>query len=109
MTYGSLEGLAGRVAAWLLGRGIAEGDRVAILADNDATWIAGYLGIRIGAVAVPLDTAHKTGQVRTVLEHAGARLLFTATSLPRHGTRRHRHCQRAARTRSAFRIGAWNC
>ncbi len=80
MTYGELEGLAGRVAAWLLGRGIAEGDRVAILADNDATWIAGYLGIlRIGAVAVPLDTAYKTGQVRTVLEHAGARLLFTAT------------------------------
>jgi len=80
MTYSELEGLAGRVAAWLVGRDVAAGDRVAILADNDATWIAGYLGIlRIGAVAVPLDTAYKTGQVRTVLEHSGARLLFTAT------------------------------
>ena len=80
MSYGELEDLAGRVAAWLLSRGIAAGDRVAILADNDATWIAGYLGIlRIGAVAVPLDTAYKTGQVRTVLEHSGARLLFTAS------------------------------
>jgi long-chain acyl-CoA synthetase len=78
MTYGELEGLAGRVAAWLVANGVAMGDRIAILADNDATWIAGYLGIlRIGAVAVPLDTAYKTGQVRTVLEHSGARLLFT--------------------------------
>ena len=80
MTYGELEALAGRIAAWLLAGGITPGDRVAILADNDAAWIAGYLGIlRIGAVAVPLDTAYKTGQVRTVLDHSGARLLFTAT------------------------------
>jgi len=66
MTYSELEGLAGRVAAWLVGRDVAAGDRVAILADNDATWIAGYLGIL-------------------------------------------RHVQRAARTRSSVRIGAWNC
>ena len=40
--------------------------------------MAAYLGIlRIGAVAVPLDTAYKAAQVSTVLENSGARLLFT--------------------------------
>ena len=67
-----------RIGAWLIAQGIAAGDRVAILADNDARWIAAYLGaLRIGAVAVPLDTAYKAGQVRTVLDNSGARLLFT--------------------------------
>ena len=77
-SYGALEDLAARIGAWLLEVGIAAGDRVAILADNDARWIAAYLGIlRIGAVAVPLDTAYKAPQIGTVLENSGARLLFT--------------------------------
>jgi long-chain acyl-CoA synthetase len=78
MSYGELEDLAGRIAAWLVASGMGRGDRIAILADNDARWIAAYLGaLRIGAVAVPLDTAYKAGQVATVLAHAGARLVFT--------------------------------
>ena len=77
-TYADLEAMAGRIGAWLLSTGIASGDRVAILADNDARWIAAYLGaLRIGAVAVPLDTAYKSQQVGTVLQNSGARLLFT--------------------------------
>ena len=77
-TYGELESLAARIGGWLLADGTRTGDRVAILADNDANWIAAYLGIlRIGAVAVPLDTAYKSAQVATVLENSGARLLFT--------------------------------
>ena len=77
-SYGALERQAGRVARWLLDRGVASGDRAAILADNDAAWVAAYLGVlRIGAVAVPLDTAYKAPQVRTVVTDAGARILFT--------------------------------
>ncbi|HET9370365.1 MAG TPA: AMP-binding protein [Vicinamibacterales bacterium] len=77
-TYQALLADAGRTAAWLLAFGIGRGDRAAILADNDAPWIAAYLGIlQIGAVAVPLDTAYKAAQVRTVVENAGARVLFT--------------------------------
>jgi long-subunit acyl-CoA synthetase (AMP-forming) len=78
-TYGGLEDLARRIAAWLAATGVGEGDRVAILADNDARWIAAYLGaLRIGAVAVPLDTAYKAPQIGTVLANSGARLLFTS-------------------------------
>jgi long-chain acyl-CoA synthetase len=78
LTYRALEDEAGRVAAWLAAEGIRRGDRCAILADNDARWVAAYLGVlRLGAVAVPLDTAYKAQQVHTVLNSCGARLLFT--------------------------------
>ncbi len=77
-TYRELDAVAGRVAAWLQGAGVGRGDRAAILADNDAAWVAAYLGVlRLGAVAVPLDTAYKAPQVRTVLADSGARVLFT--------------------------------
>src|SRR5579871_2285042 len=78
VSYGALLQRAGGYAAWLTAQAISRGDRIAILADNDAAWIAAYLGtLWIGAVAVPLDTAYKPSQVRTIVEHCGARLLFT--------------------------------
>lgn len=77
-SYRQLLADAGAAAAWLHGRGVTAGDRVAILGDNDARWIAAYLGIfRLGGVAVPLDTAYTSAQVRTVLDNAGARIIFT--------------------------------
>src|SRR4051812_33787813 len=67
-TYGALEESAGQTAAWLVQEAVGPGDRVAILADNDAAWIAAYLGaLRIGAVAVPLDTAYKAAQVGIII------------------------------------------
>ena len=77
-SYGQLEQQSAGVAGWLHAQGVVPDDRVAILADNDARWIAAYLGVlRLGAIAVPLDTAYKSGQVRTVIENSGARLIFT--------------------------------
>ncbi len=76
-TYRALLDEAGRVAAWLGVVGVGAGDRVAILGDNSARWIAVYLGIlRHGAVAVPLDTAYKPAQVQTILADSGALVLF---------------------------------
>jgi len=76
--YSGLMKDAGRFAGWLQAAGLVTGDRAAILADNDASWIAAYLGAMwIGAVAVPLDTAYKPAQVRAILESSGARVLFT--------------------------------
>jgi long-chain acyl-CoA synthetase len=77
-TYRQLMADAEGVAGLLAGHGITTGDRVAILGNNDARWIATYLGIlRLGAVAVPLDTAYKSTQVRTVLDNSGALRIFT--------------------------------
>ena len=76
--YADLRILTGRAAQLLAAQGIGPGDRCAILADNDARWCAAYLGtLRLGSVVVPLDTAYKAHQVRTVIDDAGALVLFT--------------------------------
>lgn len=78
-TYRDLDRMAGRGAAWLAARGCRPGDRVALLADNDGRWCAAYLAVaRLGAVAVPFDTAYKASQVETLLADCQARLLFTS-------------------------------
>ena len=78
--YRELRDMAERTAAWLASRKVARGDRVAILADNDASWCAAYLGVlRAGAAAVPFDTAYSAAQVATLLLDSGARVIFTST------------------------------
>ena len=80
VTYRDLEAHAGRIAAALAGEGLERGDRCGILAENDAAWCAAYLAVlRLGAVAVPLDTAYKPAQVATLLRDSGARVVFTGT------------------------------
>ncbi|MGB7264721.1 MAG: AMP-binding protein, partial [Terracidiphilus sp.] len=55
-TYGELAQLAGRFAALLAAKGIAQGDRVLIWAENSAEWIAAFHGCLLrGVLAVPLD------------------------------------------------------
>ncbi len=77
--YRELADMAARTAAWLASRGIAPGDRVAILADNNAHWCAAYLGVlRAGAVAVPFDTNYTAAQVAALLADSGARAIFTS-------------------------------
>jgi long-chain acyl-CoA synthetase len=82
VTYLDLKHWAEGVAAWLHAQGVTYGDRCAILADNDARWCAAYLGmLRLGAIAVPLDTNYSPSQVATVLRASGARLLVCGTRL----------------------------
>src|SRR3984885_11074398 len=55
-TYGELARLAGRFAALLSERGIGQGDRVLLWAENSAEWIAAFHGCLFrGVLAVPLD------------------------------------------------------
>jgi long-chain acyl-CoA synthetase len=82
VTYRQLSDMAEAVARWLRAQDVGAGDRCAILADNDARWCGVYLGmLRLGAVAVPLDTNYSAGQVQTVLAASGARLLVCGTRL----------------------------
>jgi len=77
-TFRDLEHIANVTCAGLAARGIRPGDRCAILADNDAYWVAAYLGIlRLGAVVVPLDTAYKANQIAALVRDSGAALFFT--------------------------------
>lgn len=76
-SYRDLHTMALERAGWLATQGIGRGDRCAILADNDAKWCAAYLGIlRNGAIAVPLDTNYSAKQVATIVNDAGAKILF---------------------------------
>jgi long-chain acyl-CoA synthetase len=55
-TYGQIASLAGRFAALLTQRGIGQGDRVILWAENSAEWIAAFHGCLLrGVLAVPLD------------------------------------------------------
>ena len=55
-TYAELARLAGRFAALLEARGIRQGDRVVLWAENGAEWIGAFYGCMLrGVLAVPLD------------------------------------------------------
>ena len=78
-TYRQLDELSRRAASFLVAAGIEAGDRCAILGENSARWVAAYLGtLRIGAIAVPFDTAYKPSQVTTLLRDSGAKVLLTS-------------------------------
>jgi len=66
-----------RLAAGLRQLGIGPGDRVAILARNSHAFIALRFAIaRADAVLVPINFMLTADDVRYILEHSGARLLF---------------------------------
>lgn len=71
LTYGALFARAGEAAAGLAARGVAPGDRVAIVADSDWRTVALYLGtLGSGAVAVPVNLAYRPREVAHILGDA---------------------------------------
>ncbi|MGP8253825.1 MAG: AMP-binding protein [Terracidiphilus sp.] len=55
-TYAELAQMAGRFAALLARRGLVEGDRMLLWAENSAEWLAAFHGcLRRGVLVVPLD------------------------------------------------------
>ena len=77
-TYAALVDESARVAGWLTAHaGVSAGDRVAILASNNAHWVSAFMGaLRCGAIVVPLDTAYSSHQVRAIVADSGSRVLL---------------------------------
>jgi len=73
VTYGELAAAAAGVAAGVGARGV-DGDRVAIVAGNEADFVGAYLGVlAAGAIAVPLNVgspSHELGRELDVVEPA---------------------------------------
>ena len=74
-TYAELHARAAGVAAALLERGVAPGDRVALALPSDELVVALHACLHLGAVAVPVDLrlteaerAHRTAQATLVLD-----------------------------------------
>src|SRR5439155_3551981 len=76
-TYARLNSMANAVARALRRRGLARGDRIAILSLNRAEYLAAYFGImRAGLVAVPANFKLPRASISFILRDAGAQPLF---------------------------------
>jgi len=74
-TYGDLARMAGSFAALLAARGIAQGDRVLLWAENSAEWIAAFHGCLLrGVLAVPLDANGSADFAARVAADVGPKL-----------------------------------
>jgi acetyl-CoA synthetase len=76
--FDQLAGLSARFAHWLAARGIAPGDRVAIMLEPSLPFYAALFGaMKAGAVAVPLFTLFGPDGVRLRVDDCRPRLLLT--------------------------------
>lgn len=71
------------VAAWLRGRGIGHGDRVALHVPNSVAAVRALLGCAaIGAVAVAVNTRYSADEAADLVERSGAELTIRSLELP---------------------------
>jgi len=82
VTYAGLGALARRQAARLDQRGIGVGDRVAIVSHNSTRLLASLFGVPgSGRVLVPVNFRLRPDEVRYIVEHSGARVLYVDPEL----------------------------
>ncbi len=76
-SFGEINRLADVFASFLFGEGVKPGDRVAILSQNSAQYIAAYFGIlRSGAIVLPINNLLTHEEINSILMDAGARFCF---------------------------------
>ncbi len=83
-TYGELRDQVGRIRGSLVARGVAPGDRVAIIAANNWYFVVAYLAVLgVGAIAVPLNPASPPPEIERELVVVGARLALVGPTAGR--------------------------
>ena len=81
-TYAELDTAVDRTANALTARGVARGDRVALLSHNDDGYVVLTFALaRLGAIAVPVNFMLQAGEVAYILEHAGVTAVVAEAAL----------------------------
>lgn len=76
MSYGQLDDLSRALAAWLQGRGLVRGDRVAVMLPNLPQYLVAVAGIlRAGLVVVNVNPLHTARELECQLKDAGAKAI----------------------------------
>jgi len=82
--YATLERRITSLAAELYGRGIRQGDRVALLLPNGLDFVIGYFAIAaLGVIVVPLNDHYQQTELLYFLEECGVSLVITSQSFAR--------------------------
>ena len=82
LTFAELGALARRQAARLDELGIGVGDRVAVVSHNSARLLTSFYGVSgSGRVLVPVNFRLRPDEVRYIVEHSGARVLYVDPEL----------------------------
>src|SRR4051794_23132526 len=80
LTYAELEAAVDELAAGLIDRGLAVGDRVGIWSPNCVEWVLlQYATARAGVILVTVNPAYRTSQLEYVLRQSGCRVLVAAS------------------------------
>ena len=81
ISYAAMHQRVLKVRALLVELGVAQGDRVALIADNSVDWAAiCYAAAGSGAVTVPMYTAQNPTDWEYILKDCGAKLAFVDTA-----------------------------
>lgn len=79
LSYRETDALSDSVAGYLAARGVARGDRVAIILQNTPHFVIALLGAwKAGATVVPVNPMYKSAEVSHVLADAGVTALVCA-------------------------------
>ena len=83
VTYRRMRELARAQAAGLDERGIAPGERVAVLSQNSGRLLTSFFGVSgYGRVLVPINFRLSPAEIEYILEHSGASMLLVDPSWP---------------------------
>jgi acetyl-CoA synthetase len=78
ITFREISDWSSRIAHWLEARGVAKGDRVAVMLDPSLSFYAAMFGaMKLGAIAVPLFTLFGPDGVRLRVADCAPKVLFT--------------------------------
>ena len=70
LSYAELDRRSRSLARGLLARGVTKGTRIGFIYGNSPDWVVTFAAIaRIGAIAVPLSTFYRGGELARVLRH----------------------------------------